>query len=242
MRSLGSIRGARRKHGRLPGASGDPVRQRAGRLRDAGRPVPQNAWDQQYRAGVWNSLDTIDEFAHYMVIAGYVHSLFSSPTILDVGCGHGRLMRLLTPFGFGKYLGIDLSNEAIARARVWEKSNARFLVADLNEWNPAGRFSVIVFCESLNYAIHPVATLVRYAQALERNGAIIVSLYRHRNHRRIWKNAERYFVIRDSTTVTSQKRHTWDIRVLQHPPKRAPRSRKRIRVAAPWVVEYPAKS
>ena len=165
-------------------------------------------------------LDSIDEFAHYMVIAGYVHYLFESPTILDVGCGPGRLAELLAPFSFTSYLGIDLSTEAIKRARLREQTRARFRVVDLNEWNPRGRFSVIIFCESLNYAIHPVTTLLRYGRALERNGAIIVSLYRHRNHGRIWRNADRYFRTADSTTVVNRQGEAWDSRVLRRMPTR----------------------
>ncbi len=195
------------------------MRRIPGRLADHGRPVPRETWDQQFRDGTWEWLDSIDDFAHYMVIAGYVHYLFTSPTILDVGCGQGRLAELLAPCSFERYLGIDLSAEAIKRARRRPGTHARFRVADLNEWHPPGRFSVIVFCESLNYALHPVSTLVRYARALERDGAIIVSLYRHRNHGRIWKNAARYFRIADSTTVINPKGATWDIRVLRPLPE-----------------------
>ncbi len=186
-----------------------------GVLPDHGRPIPQETWDRQYREGAWEGLDSIDEFAHYMVIAGYVYNFFESPKILDVGCGRGRLVEVLALFSFKSYLGIDLSAEAIRRARLREENHMRFHVADLNEWNPPARFSVIIFCESLNYAIHPVSTLVRYAHALERNGAFIVSLYRHRNHGRIWKNAEGYFRTADSTTVINHKGEAWDIRVLR---------------------------
>lgn len=185
-------------------------------LPDQGRPISRETWDRQYRDGVWEGLDSIDELAHYMVIVGYVHYLFDSPKILDVGCGQGRLAELLAPFSFKSYLGIDLSTEAIRRTGLRGQKHMRFRVADLNEWNPPGRFSVIIFCESLNYAIHPMSTLLRYAQALEKNGACIVSLYRHRNHETIWKNAERYFRTVDSTTLINRKGQTWDIKVLRH--------------------------
>jgi len=198
------------------------MRSSLGRLADHGRPVPRETWDRQYRDGTWEWLDSMDEFAHYMVVAGYVHYLFKSPTILDVGCGQGRLAELLAAFSITRYLGIDLSAEAIRQARRRMRTPARFRVADLNTWHPPGRFSVIVFCESLNYAVHPVSTLVRYARALERDGAIIVSLVRHRNHGRIWKNAARYFRTADSTTVINSKGATWDIRVLRPAPLTSP--------------------
>lgn len=197
---------------RPPGSGRRPAPKRP---RDFGRPLPRKTWDRQYRDGAWESLDSLDEFAHYLVIAGYVHYLFPSPTVLDVGCGPGRLAKLLEALGCASYVGIDLSPEAVRRARRRAPTRARFQVADLNRWRPGGRFSVIVFCESLNYAIRPIATLRRYARALRPAGGIIVSLYRHPNHRRIWKQAERHFAILDSTTVTNGRRQTWDIKVLQ---------------------------
>jgi 2-polyprenyl-3-methyl-5-hydroxy-6-metoxy-1,4-benzoquinol methylase len=198
------------------------MRSSLARLADHGRPVPQETWDRQYRDGTWEWLDSIDELAHYMVIAGYVRHLFPSPTILDVGCGQGRLAELLGKFSLTRYLGIDLSAEAIQHARRRVRSPARFRVADLNHWRPPGQFSVIVFCESLNYAIHPVSTLVRYARSLEKGGAIIVSLVRHRNHGKIWKNTARHFRTMDSTTVINSKGATWDIRVLRPAPLTSP--------------------
>lgn len=187
---------------------------------DYGRPLPAERWDRQYREGALDFLDSIDELAHYAVIAGYVQVLFEAPAVLDIGCGHGRLVQLLAPLGFRRYVGIDLSREAIARARRTGPANARFHVADFDQWRPTGRFSVIVFCESLNYAKHPAAALLRYAHALEPGGAIIVSLYRHPNHPRIWRNVERHFRVVDATTVRNRKGQRWDIRVLREMPGR----------------------
>lgn len=165
----------------------------------------------------------MDELGHYMVIAGYIRHLFVAPTVLDVGCGPGRLGELVQAFACKSYLGIDLSPEAIKQARLRATIHARFRVADLNEWNPPGRYSAIVFCESLNYATRPASTLVRYARALEPAGVLIVSLYRHRNHGRIWRHVARGFAILDVTTVTNRKQQTWDVKVLRQRSKRGPR-------------------
>jgi len=184
-------------------------------LGDYGRPIPRETWDRQYREGKWAFLDSTNELAHYLIVAGYVYCLFRFPTILDVGCGQGRLVEVLEGFSYKSYLGIDFSAEAITQAARLEKKGVRFQVADLNRWHPARRYSVIVFCESLNYAIHPVGTLLNYASALERNGAIILSLYRHSHHTRIWANAEKIFRTVHSAVVTNHQRQTWDVKVLQ---------------------------
>lgn len=185
---------------------------------DYGRPLRAEVWERQYREGALDFLDSIEELAHYAVIAGYVQVLFEAPAILDVGCGHGRLVSLLAPIGFRRYVGIDLSREAVARARCSGPAKARFYVADFDQWRPTGRFTVIVFCESLNYAQHPAAALLRYARALEPGGAIIVSLYHHPNHPRIWRNLKRHFRVVDATTVRNRKGQRWDIKVLREKP------------------------
>jgi 2-polyprenyl-3-methyl-5-hydroxy-6-metoxy-1,4-benzoquinol methylase len=186
---------------------------------DHGRPVPREAWDRQYRDGAFEFLDSIDELAHYVIIAGYVRTLFTRPAILDVGCGHGRLVEVLEGFPFKQYHGIDVSSEAIRRGERRATKKATFAVADFDAWNPPQRFDVIVFCESLNYARHPASTLLRYARALERSGAIIVSLFRYRKPgglgKRTWKNIEAHFGTVDSTTVTNHTGQTWDIKVLR---------------------------
>ena len=223
MRRHESARGARLPHRETRTAPESLLAHAAMTPTDHGRPVPQGTWDRQYRDGAFEFLDSIDELAHYVIVAAYVHYLFTSPTILDVGCGHGRLVEILKGFPFKRYHGIDISSEAIRRAERGATRKTTFEVADIDAWEPPHPFDVIVFCESLNYARHPVSTLLRYASALDQNGAIIVSLYRHRKPggigKRTWRNAESSFGIVDATTVTNRKGQTWDIKVLRAKPK-----------------------
>src|SRR4051794_906826 len=82
--------------------------------RGHGRPLPADAWDRQYRLGQWNHLNSLDELDRYAVIAGYIRFFFEQAEILDVGCGHGGLLRVLQPECFKQYLGIDISHEAVS--------------------------------------------------------------------------------------------------------------------------------
>ncbi len=185
---------------------------------DHGRHIPQETWDRQYCAGAWEHLASRSERAHYLAIAGYVQALRARPAILDVGCGPGHLAELMARGRGTRYFGIDLSDEAIRRARHRALAWMQFHVADLDTWTPPGRFSLIIFCESLSYARHPLTTLLRYAQALKPDGALIVSMYQHRNHRRIWRNAERYFETAAATSCTNHRGQFWDVRVFRRRP------------------------
>ena len=182
--------------------------------RGYGRPVARATWDSQYQQGEWDRLGSIDELAHYMVIVGYVRYLFESPSILDVGCGSGRLAQLLSPVPFENYLGVDISSAAIDKACALEVSKSKFETADLETWSPDRKFDAIVFNESLYYARRPVDVLLRYFDSLAADGALIVSLCRYGNHGIIWQNVAKSLSILDSTTVENSKGQVWDIKVL----------------------------
>ena len=63
--------------------------------RGRGRHFSADHWDDQYRAGTWNYLESLDQLGHYAVIAGFVRRLSPSGTILEMGCGNGLLLREL---------------------------------------------------------------------------------------------------------------------------------------------------
>jgi SAM-dependent methyltransferase len=185
--------------------------------RGYGKPVPKDILLSQYKRGDWDYLRSIDELARYMVIVGYIHSMYKrkSPIVLDVGCGDGLLLELLTPFGFESYLGIDLSSEAIKRAEPLVAGNAKFEVADFEKWEVPRSFDIIVFNESLMYAKRPVDVLLRYSRSLNENGLMIVSIFRTGLRRAIWRSLNKYFAITNSTTVKNQQGQVWDIKVLR---------------------------
>jgi 2-polyprenyl-3-methyl-5-hydroxy-6-metoxy-1,4-benzoquinol methylase len=183
--------------------------------RGGGTPVAKATWEHQYRQGFWDSLFSADELAHYMVIAGFAHHWHASPSILDVGCGHGVLLKPQHALGFSSYLGLDLSTVAIERARGLAVRNAQFVSANFEEWTPSGRFDVVVFNESLYYASRPLEVLGRYADALAEGGVLIVSMYRQWHHRLLWRALLRQFACLNEATVRNGRGETWDIRVLR---------------------------
>lgn len=182
--------------------------------RGAGRPTTKEAFDEQYRGGRWKHLDTVSEMAPCMIAAGYVNHLFRAPRVLDMGCGHGRLGKLLSRFPLQSYVGVDLSTEAIAQARAAGIENASFIVGDFEVALPAQRFDVVVFLDSLYYARDPLAVLRRYSEALDPEGLFIVSMYRYSNNPLILRTLARHFEAVDKTIVRNRGRR-WDIHVLR---------------------------
>jgi SAM-dependent methyltransferase len=185
-----------------------------------GMAIPTTVLEQQYKEGFYDFLNLIDERANYMVAIGYIQhfaeSLNEAPRILDLGCGHGRLPELLTPFSRKSYVGLDKSAEAIKQAEAAGFSNSKFLVADFEEYTPDEKFDFIVSLGSIHYVPDAAAVLKRFTGALSENGVFIVSLWRHGHNAAIWKNIEEHFDIIDSTVVTNKKGISWDIKVLRN--------------------------
>ena len=93
-------------------------------------PVAAPQWEEEYKTGKWGYLYDVEEIAHYMVIVGYVLYGSPRPVVLDVGCGHGRLAKLMQLAAFSQYVGIDLSSRAIEQANFLQIDGARFEVCD----------------------------------------------------------------------------------------------------------------
>jgi len=177
-------------------------------------------WDADYAAGNWEGLDSITEVAHYMLILGYLDYAVQPARLLDVGCGHGRLLRLLARFGFGGYLGVDISSEAVERARALSVPGTRFEVVDMNRWDTGERFDAVLFNESLYYAQDPRRVFERAVGWLAEDGIVIVSTFRQSpGSRKIWSAVESVVTepLAGCSVTDDATGYTWDVRVMRRP-------------------------
>jgi SAM-dependent methyltransferase len=140
-------------------------------------PVDRHVWEHQYLAGSWGFLHDLPELPRYSIVAGYVRYLGNRGVVLDVGCGEG-LLALRLKGGYYEYVGVDLSSQAVERARRrLGASDTRFLQMDAANGPPPGRFDIIVFNESLYFFRDPLTVFNRYTAALAPDGFIIVSMF-----------------------------------------------------------------
>jgi 2-polyprenyl-3-methyl-5-hydroxy-6-metoxy-1,4-benzoquinol methylase len=180
-----------------------------------GAPVARSVWEDQYRKGEWDFLYSDAERAHYDAIVSLVAN--SSPPerrILDVGCGHGRLLELLRARGFGSYTGVDIAAPAIEKARALAVPGASFAVADFQKWQPEGTYDAIVFNESLYYAARPYEVARRYADLLAREGHLIVSAVDYGDMSSMWRKLQSAFAVIDERVVSNERGQQWTIKVL----------------------------
>ena len=163
--------------------------------------VSAETWDRQYRAGSWDYLDRIDNLGGQLTVFGYCQYL-APGSILDVGCGAGLLAKKLKVLPYRRFLGIDLSAEAITEAReAHGDARTTFIVADAEKFAPESSFDVIVFNQCLYYLSDPLDVIRRYGRFLDGSGRMIVSLYDCSRSRAVWSLIDDHVDVEDSMTV-----------------------------------------
>lgn len=163
--------------------------------------VSAETWDDEYRAGLWDYLGHLDQLAGQLTVFGYCQHLAAN-SILDVGCGAGRLAEKLKVLSYASYLGVDISAEAISNAdRVLGDARTKFAVADAEKFVPGALFDVIVFNQCLYYMPDPLGMVGRYAAFLPSSGRMIVSMSNSARSRKVWSLLENHVAIEDSITV-----------------------------------------
>jgi trans-aconitate methyltransferase len=135
-------------------------------------------WDAEYREGRWGFLLDTKEVGRTGVICAWLKATGAGARVLDIGCGEGVLFRHLDQATLESYVGVDLSEEALARADI-DRARARMVAADLQSFRPqpGEAFSAIVFNEVLHFADEPGGEIARYAEWLQPGGVIAVSMY-----------------------------------------------------------------
>jgi SAM-dependent methyltransferase len=138
--------------------------------------VTADAWDREYRDGSWKYLETIGSLAGTVSVLGYVQFL-SPDSVLDVGCGAGVLAHKLKILPFKSYLGVDISQEAIAQAAAaFADARTAFAVNDADRFESDRLFDAIIFNQCMNYLPDPHGTIAHYKRFLSERGRIIVSM------------------------------------------------------------------
>jgi 2-polyprenyl-3-methyl-5-hydroxy-6-metoxy-1,4-benzoquinol methylase len=175
--------------------------------------------DSDYARGKWDYLHGIGELGRFSILVGYCHFLKPGGRILEIGCGEGILQERLDPARYSRYVGVDVSAEAVQRAnaRAGDGKTA-FICADAAAWQPGEAFDLIVFNECLEYFDDPLAAVRRYEPALAPGGAFLVSMFtgvETARTRRIWRWLESVYAVEDATRVTNKAGLSWILKVLR---------------------------
>jgi len=180
--------------------------------------VSKNKWEKEFSAGQWDYLDsTPAERARSAIIGMLCQHYYIKGKILDVGCGLGTTVDFLNTDQRRKYLGLDISEEAVKKAR---KKNTAFLASDFDNFKSTKKFDVIIFNEVLYY-MDENSAFEQALNILTEHGIILVSLYQMKNKRydqKIWKASRKFFQTIEAIEVSSKVKNqlvTWRVDALK---------------------------
>ena len=177
-----------------------------------------DSWEAQYAAGRWDFLAQLSELSRFSILAGYISYLKPGGVVLEAGCGQGSLLSRLPSSSYARYVGIDVSSSAISVAQTQQNERSTFIVADCEDYTPAGQFDVIVFNEVLVCLRDPLRTVERYARSLSSGGLILVSnCTAAHGSAAILRRLKRVFATVDEVRVVHGGRNvSWVCTALRH--------------------------
>ncbi|MGH2358995.1 MAG: class I SAM-dependent methyltransferase [bacterium] len=113
------------------------------------------------------------------LMPGLTERLQRGIDVLDVGCGAGRAMNLLSrAFPRSRFIGYDFSDEALGVAReeasAWRLTNTRFVAQDVAEMTDRKRFDLVTAFSTIHDQVHPRKVLAGIASALRPGGTFLM--------------------------------------------------------------------
>ena len=153
----------------------------------------ESKWDKEWKTGKWSYLEDVpSERARIAVIGGVLIQQYAgaNASVLDIGCGEGAIADFLNANQRQKYVGVDLSKEAIHLAKAKRGHPMKFVHAAAHHFQPSHRFDAIVFSDVLYYVEHE-KVINQYEQYLNPGGIIIISIF-HFTEKLLYENIFQY--------------------------------------------------
>jgi 2-polyprenyl-3-methyl-5-hydroxy-6-metoxy-1,4-benzoquinol methylase len=172
----------------------------------------------EYSNGTWDYLRDVEELSRFSVVVGYCHYFKDNGSILEIGCGEGILQERLDHSRYSRYMGVDISSQAIGRASQREDQKTSFVAQDAKSYSPNEKFDLIIFNECLEYFDDPLGLVKRYDRFMNPDGLHIVSMFAGidtARTRRIWKMLESKYTVETETKVSNRAGYIWVIKAIK---------------------------
>ncbi len=106
-----------------------------------------------------------------------------SPTLVDLGCGDGRLTAELSRrVGAASTIGIDSSPSMIAAAVTHADERIRFEIGDIGTWERPDSYQILVANASMQWVPDHPSVLARWARSLKGGGQLAVQVPANADH------------------------------------------------------------
>jgi ubiquinone/menaquinone biosynthesis C-methylase UbiE len=116
------------------------------------------------------------------LVPGLTDRFVEGISILDIGCGRGRILnRLADQYPNSRFIGMDISVEAIGKARVDASQkrlqNAEFVVRDLSDFDESAEpeaFDLITSFDAIHDQVKPLNVLKGIYRSLKSDGVYLM--------------------------------------------------------------------
>lgn len=142
--------------------------------------IKKHLWDKEYSGTKWDFINNTAGDCVYPYLEKYAHN----GNILDLGCGPGNTANELAADVYQTYVGVDISEAALAKAVRRTAENGRagknsFVNCDFLDYDPASEFDIILFRESMYHIPYGqvLRILKKFSKNLKSTGVFIVRLY-----------------------------------------------------------------
>jgi SAM-dependent methyltransferase len=142
--------------------------------------IKRRIWDKEFSGSKWDFIDDTTGDCVYPFLEKYAHD----GNILDLGCGPGNTANELAADVYRSYIGVDISEAALVKARERSQNNGRtgknsFVNSDFLSYQPTQAFDIILFRESLYHVPYGqvLPVLHKFSKHLNSSGVFIVRLY-----------------------------------------------------------------
>jgi len=148
--------------------------------------IKKRLWDKEFSGTKWDFINnTVGDCVY-----PYLEKYANNGNILDLGCGPGNTANELAAHVYQSYIGVDISEAALAKAvkRTEENGRAgknRFVNSDFLGYDPIQDFDIILFRESMYHVPYGqvLPILTKFSNYLKSTGVFIVRL-KAGDHRR----------------------------------------------------------
>ena len=142
--------------------------------------IKKKMWDKDFSSGKWDFIDDTSGDCVY----SHLEKFAQGGDILDLGCGPGNTANELSGDAYRSYIGVDISEAALAKAVKRTAENGRseknsFVCSDFLGYKPTKEFDVILFRESVYHIPYGqvLEILEKYSKFLKKSGVFVVRLY-----------------------------------------------------------------
>jgi SAM-dependent methyltransferase len=141
--------------------------------------VKRFLWDREFSRGKWDFIDNTVGDCVYPPLEKYA----KNGSILDLGCGPGNTANELVATAYRTYVGVDISEAALGKARRRTEESGRanknsFAQGDFLSYVPTQQFDVILFREAMYHVPLGKVKMIldRYSKYLRDGGVFIVRI------------------------------------------------------------------